>query len=93
SDWSLVEVMPTTGRTHQIRVHLAAIGHPVVGDKLYGGRRERKSQWEVPRQLLHAWKLAFAHPRTGERVENTARLPRDFQEFLDHMDLHPSQGL
>lgn len=90
---SLVEVIPTTGRTHQIRVHVAAIGHPVVGDKLYGGRRERRSRWKVPRQLLHAWKLAFAHPRTGERVDNTARLPRDFQEFLDHMDLHPSQGL
>ncbi|MBW8058533.1 MAG: RluA family pseudouridine synthase [candidate division NC10 bacterium] len=93
SDWSLVEVMPTTGRTHQIRVHLAAIGHPVVGDKLYGGRRERKSQWEVSRQLLHAWKLSFSHPRTGLQVESTAPLPRDFHEILDRLGFHPSKEL
>lgn len=88
-DCSLVEVTPTTGRTHQIRVHMAAIGHPVIGDKLYGGRRERKSRWKVPRHLLHAWKLAFAHPRTGTRVESVAPLPPDFQEFLDTMGWRP----
>jgi 23S rRNA pseudouridine1911/1915/1917 synthase len=81
-DCSLVEVIPTTGRTHQIRVHLAALGHPVVGDTVYGGRRTRTSRWKVPRQLLHAWKLAFTHPRTGTRVESVAPLPRDFQETL-----------
>ncbi|MFQ5960884.1 MAG: RluA family pseudouridine synthase [Candidatus Methylomirabilales bacterium] len=86
---SLVEVMPTTGRTHQIRVHMAAIGHPVVGDKLYGGRRERKSRWKLPRHLLHAWKLAFAHPRTGARVESVAPLPHDFHTFLDTMGWRP----
>ncbi|MFQ5801991.1 MAG: RluA family pseudouridine synthase [Candidatus Methylomirabilales bacterium] len=79
---TLVQVMPTTGRTHQIRVHLAAIGHPVVGDKVYGGRRQRKSRWNVARQLLHAWKLAFRHPRTGERVESTAPLAPDFCDIL-----------
>ncbi|MFQ5657367.1 MAG: RluA family pseudouridine synthase [Candidatus Methylomirabilales bacterium] len=84
-DCSLLEVMPTTGRTHQIRVHLAALGHPVVGDKLYGGRRERKSPWRVSRQLLHAWKLAFTHPRTGARVESTAPFPCDFREALEKM--------
>jgi len=88
-DCSLVEVTPTTGRTHQIRVHMAAIGHPVIGDKLYGGRRERKSQWKVPRHLLHAWKLAFAHPRTGTWVESVAPLPSDFQQFLDTMGWGP----
>lgn len=86
---SLVEVIPTTGRTHQIRVHMAAIGHPVVGDKLYGGRRERKSRWKVPRHLLHAWKLAFPHPRTGTWVNTTAPLPPDFERFLDERGLPP----
>ena len=88
-DCSLVEVTPTTGRTHQIRVHMAAIGHPVIGDKLYGGRRERKSRWKVPRHLLHARKLAFAHPRTGTRVESVAPLPPDFHQFLDTMGWRP----
>lgn len=89
SDCSLVEVVPTTGRTHQIRVHMAAIGHPVIGDKLYGGRRERKSRWKVPRHLLHAWKLAFAHPRTGTWVESVAPLPPDFHQFLDTVGWRP----
>ena len=92
SECTLVEIMPTTGRTHQIRVHLAAIGHPVVGDKVYGGRRHRKSQWNVARQLLHAWKLAFTHPRTGERVESTAPLPLDFHEILRQVGIYPSKG-
>jgi 23S rRNA pseudouridine1911/1915/1917 synthase len=91
SECTLVEIVPTTGRTHQIRVHLAAIGHPVVGDKVYGGRRHRKSQWNVARQLLHAWKLAFTHPRTGERVESTAPLPPDFHEILRQVGIYPSK--
>lgn len=86
-DCTLLAVVPTTGRTHQIRVHLAAIGHPVVGDKLYGGRRERTSRWRAARQLLHAWKLDFAHPCTGARVESTAPLPPDFQEVLTSVGL------
>jgi 23S rRNA pseudouridine1911/1915/1917 synthase len=80
---SLVEVKPTTGRTHQIRVHLAAIGYPVVGDTLYGGRRERRSRWKVPRHLLHAWRLAFVHPRTGTVMECTAPVPADFVRSLE----------
>ncbi len=90
---SLVQVVPTTGRTHQIRVHLAAIGHPVVGDKVYGGRRQRKSQWKVARQLLHAWKLAFTHPRTGALVEGAAPLPRDLREILEKIGFHSGKGL
>jgi 23S rRNA pseudouridine1911/1915/1917 synthase len=87
---SLVELMPTTGRTHQIRVHLAATGHPVIGDKLYGGRRERTSRWKAGRHLLHAWKLVFTHPRTGAPVESTAPLPPDFGTILEDVGLEIS---
>jgi 23S rRNA pseudouridine1911/1915/1917 synthase len=90
AEWSLVEVMPITGRTHQIRVHLAAIGHPVVGDKLYGGRGERTSPWKAGRHLLHAWKLVFTHPRTGALVESTAPLPHDFGKILEEVGLEIS---
>lgn len=92
-DCSLVEVMPTTGRTHQIRVHLSAIGHPVVGDKLYGGRRERKSRLKAAHQLLHAWKLGFTHPRTGVWMESTAPLPHDFCETLESLGFDASVRL
>jgi 23S rRNA pseudouridine1911/1915/1917 synthase len=71
-----------TGRTHQIRVHLAHIGHPVIGDQVYGGRRERRraaaDEVHADRQMLHAWQLAFRHPTTGAWVEFTARVPEDF---------------
>ncbi len=71
-----------TGRTHQIRVHLAHIGHPVIGDKLYGGRRERRraarDEPHADRQMLHAWHLAFHHPATGAWVAFTAPVPEDF---------------
>ena len=70
---SLVQCRLHTGRTHQIRMHLAALGHPLVGDEVYGG----PSRPGVTRQLLHAWKLAFTHPRTGERLELTAPPPDD----------------
>jgi 23S rRNA pseudouridine1911/1915/1917 synthase len=75
---SLVEARPRTGRTHQIRVHLAAIGHPVVGDRVYG----RTATSLVRRQFLHALRIAFAHPRTGERVEFEAALPDDLSQAL-----------
>ena len=74
---SLVEARPKTGRTHQIRVHFAAIGHPIVGDRVYG-----KASAIVGRQFLHARRIAFAHPRTGERVEFEAPLPVDLDEAL-----------
>jgi 23S rRNA pseudouridine1911/1915/1917 synthase len=69
-----------TGRTHQVRVHLAAIGHPVVGDARYGGNRQGVP---VGRGFLHAQGLAFDHPATGERVEFTSPLPADLQSVLD----------
>jgi 23S rRNA pseudouridine1911/1915/1917 synthase len=69
---SLVECRPKTGRTHQIRVHLKHLGHPISGDPVYGKRGK------FERHLLHAWKLAFDHPRTGERLTFTAAVPADF---------------
>jgi 23S rRNA pseudouridine1911/1915/1917 synthase len=71
---SLVECTLHTGRTHQIRVHLHHLGHPVLGDKLYGGKRAG----DYPRQMLHAWKLGFTHPTSGESLIFEAPVPRDF---------------
>ncbi|PYX27156.1 MAG: RluA family pseudouridine synthase [Acidobacteria bacterium] len=78
NEMTLVECRLHSGRTHQIRVHLQHIGHPVMGDKVYGGRFAKA----FPRQMLHAWKLAFEHPRTGERKNFEAPLPEDFQKAL-----------
>jgi 23S rRNA pseudouridine1911/1915/1917 synthase len=69
---SLVECRPKTGRTHQIRVHLKHLGHPLAGDPVYG----RRGRFE--RHLLHAWKLAFDHPRDSRRLEFIAPVPSDF---------------
>jgi 23S rRNA pseudouridine1911/1915/1917 synthase len=74
---SLVEARPRTGRTHQIRVHLAAIGHPIVGDRLYG-----KASRLVRRQFLHALRIAFAHPRTGARLTLETALAPDLELAL-----------
>lgn len=67
-----------TGRTHQIRVHLAALGHPVAGDTLYGGRED-----DLKRPLLHAWRLRLRHPRTGAEMKFQAPPPEDFKDFWD----------
>ncbi len=74
---SLVEARPRTGRTHQIRVHLASVGHPVVGDSTYGRAVEGLS-----RQFLHARQLAFAHPGSGEPMSFTTPLPDDLETYL-----------
>jgi 23S rRNA pseudouridine1911/1915/1917 synthase len=79
-EYALLEVMPRTGRTHQIRVHLAFIGHPVVGDEVYGRRRSRLA---CPRQFLHAARLSFRHPATGRPMEFSAPLPPDLQAVLE----------
>jgi 23S rRNA pseudouridine1911/1915/1917 synthase len=80
-DFALVELTLHTGRTHQIRVHMAHIGHPVVGDTIYGG----KSEIPVARPLLHAYKLGFRHPRTGEFMEFTAPMPAEMESCArDH---------
>jgi 23S rRNA pseudouridine1911/1915/1917 synthase len=75
---SLVECVLHSGRTHQIRVHLHHLGHSVIGDAVYG----RKGT--APRQMLHAWKLGFTHPRTGEAMLFEAKIPEDFQAALRH---------
>jgi 23S rRNA pseudouridine1911/1915/1917 synthase len=79
---SLLEATPRTGRTHQIRVHLSAIGHPVVGDGTYGGGGDLPRSLGLGRPFLHAWKLAFDHPFTGERIEVEDPLPEDLQTAL-----------
>jgi 23S rRNA pseudouridine1911/1915/1917 synthase len=80
---SLLECTLHSGRTHQIRVHLHHLGHPVLGDKLYGGKRAG----DFPRQLLHAWKLAFTHPRTSEVLTFEAPLPRDFADVVQRLSV------
>lgn len=87
---TLLELTLKTGRTHQIRVHCAAMGHPVFGDPVYG--RGRKSAMpagigKVDRQMLHARRLSLTHPRTGERMVFDAPLPEDFQGILDQLRL------
>jgi len=86
---SLLEVTIATGRTHQIRVHLASLGHPVVGDTVYGPRQQ--AEWRrqggavsrlAGRQMLHAWTLSFPHPQTGRDMTFRCPLPRDFWRLV-----------
>jgi 23S rRNA pseudouridine1911/1915/1917 synthase len=79
---SLLRLRLETGRTHQIRVHLQAIGHPVCGDPQYG----TAGMFGLERQFLHATRLAFDHPVTGERVEVSSPLPPDLQSALEHAE-------
>jgi 23S rRNA pseudouridine1911/1915/1917 synthase len=93
---SLLEVTLHTGRTHQIRVHLAALRHPIVGDPVYGSRRAGRQPAangsacaqrhtllaDAPRQMLHAWRLAFVHPASGERIQFEAPLPQDMAALI-----------
>jgi 23S rRNA pseudouridine1911/1915/1917 synthase len=91
---TLVELTPQTGRTHQLRVHLASLGHPVLGDATYGGGVSRLAGAPklkglrplVRRQLLHAWQLGVTHPRTGEKMSWEAPLPEDFQRVLGYLE-------
>lgn len=81
---SLVRLFPKTGRTHQIRVHMAHLGHPLVGDEVYGGRkRSVKDRAWCPRHFLHAVALELIHPRNGQRVRFEAPLPEDLKGALD----------
>lgn len=90
---SLLRLRPHTGRTHQIRVHLAERGNPVVGDRVYGWKRQALSQsrlevpplLDFPRQALHAERLVFDHPRTGERLEFRAPLSEDMRKLLQYL--------
>ncbi|GAA4197370.1 RluA family pseudouridine synthase [Microbacterium oryzae] len=80
---SLLEIHLETGRTHQIRVHMAAHRHPCVGDPLYGGDPTLSARLGLTRQWLHAHELAFAHPGSGEWVQFTSQYPADLQHALD----------
>ncbi|MBS0627539.1 MAG: RluA family pseudouridine synthase [Verrucomicrobia bacterium] len=81
---SLLEIELITGRTHQIRVHLKHIGCPILGDSLYG-QDSFNSKWKIQRQLLHAKRLIFPHPRTGETLDITAPLPSDMQAVITNL--------
>ncbi len=81
SGYSLAELSLETGRTHQIRVHMAHIGHPVVCDHLYG----ETNPFLIERQALHAWKLAMIHPVTDEPVSFEANLPEDMERLLEKL--------
>jgi 23S rRNA pseudouridine1911/1915/1917 synthase len=87
---SLLHVAIATGRTHQIRVHLSAIGHPIVGDATYGGLRRQmpahlRALARLDRPFLHAARIAFRHPADGARVEFTAPLPADLQQLIHEL--------
>lgn len=80
---TLLEVRPRTGRTHQIRVHLASIGHPILGDRAYGGGGDTARRLMLGRPFLHAGRLALDHPWTGRRLEVDEPLPEDLRRALD----------
>jgi 23S rRNA pseudouridine1911/1915/1917 synthase len=87
---TLAQVAIHTGRTHQIRVHLSAIGHPIVGDSLYGGVHRRvpgdlRAVSHLDRPFLHAARLVFTHPIDGKRMEFESPLPEDLQHVLDEL--------
>ncbi len=91
-----IRVITLTGRTHQIRVHLSSISHPILGDPVYGGRRAKDTSWNaktrarmsvllklIPRQALHASRICFTHPVSGRRVEFRTALPEDMRSALE----------
>jgi 23S rRNA pseudouridine1911/1915/1917 synthase len=80
---ALLRVRLETGRTHQIRVHLEAIGHPVAGDPVYGTGTSRRGPEGLDRLFLHAWRLELAAPGSGELIRATAELPHDLEAVLD----------
>ena len=82
---SLAEVAIMTGRTHQIRVHMASIGNPVLGDGLYGGARNL--EFPVPRQMLHAWRLSLPHPADGRMLSFESPIPADIREVAAAADI------
>ena len=89
--FTLLEVTIKTGRTHQIRVHLASQGHPIAGDDKYGDFELNKALQKrgLRRMFLHAWRLQFNHPDTGERIELLAAMPPELKKFADHAQAPP----
>lgn len=87
---SIVEVKPKTGRTHQIRRHFAGIEHPIAGDARYGDfrfNRKASKLWKINRQMLHAWKISFNHPVSGESMEMVATAPKDMRKAAEILQL------
>jgi 23S rRNA pseudouridine1911/1915/1917 synthase len=78
----LLEAVPTTGRTHQIRVHLAAVGHPILGDRRYGGGAQDARALGLDRPFLHSWKIRFEHPIDGRTIGLEEPLPQDLRDAL-----------
>jgi 23S rRNA pseudouridine1911/1915/1917 synthase len=83
ADWTLLDLDLVTGRTHQIRVHLDAIGHPVAGDPVYGTGRSRRGPAGLERLFLHAWRLELTSPSSGQLIRATAPLPPELTSVLD----------
>lgn len=86
ADYSLLDCELRTGRTHQIRVHLSSMGHPILGDTKYGSD-EQQAAWRaacVKRMFLHAWRLSFEHPLTGQQLALEAPMPTSFEELMEH---------
>jgi 23S rRNA pseudouridine1911/1915/1917 synthase len=82
---ALLEAAPRTGRTHQIRVHLAAIGHPILGDGRYGGGGADAAALGLRRPFLHSWRITLVHPISGERIERGSALPEDLVIALEQV--------
>jgi 23S rRNA pseudouridine1911/1915/1917 synthase len=82
---TLLEASPRTGRTHQIRVHLASVGHPILGDRRYGGGGPEAAALGLTRPFLHAWRIGFDHPVTGARVDLEDPLPPDLSAALERL--------
>ncbi len=80
-----LELVLKTGRTHQIRVHCAAMAHPIIGDPVYGRRRLNKRRVSARRQMLHAWRLGFMHPETGKRMMFESPVARDMQVLIERL--------
>lgn len=85
--YSLLEVRPKTGRTHQVRVHLKYLGYPLVGDEFYAGRKTVRAdrQW-CPRQFLHAQRIIFFHPQTGKKLDFSSPLPPELKNALKYLE-------
>jgi 23S rRNA pseudouridine1911/1915/1917 synthase len=87
--FTLLDVKIDTGRTHQIRVHVSTMGHPIVGDTTYGAPKQVRGKNAVtvlPRNFLHAAELEFQHPRTGESISLKSELPKELQEFMEKLE-------
>lgn len=87
--FALLEIRIGTGRTHQIRVHLAGLGHPVVGDKLYGAPAQVAGMPPLGRYFLHAWRIEFRSPSSGENIRLEAPLPPELEDWLSHLATVP----